>query len=41
MKLEESLGVYFQNPKGISTEPTEERFNENVRQDNLIRELYK
>jgi glycosyltransferase involved in cell wall biosynthesis len=41
MKLEESLGVYFQNPKGVSTEPTEERFNENVRQDNLIRDLYK
>jgi len=41
MKLEETLGVYFNNPKGVSSEPTPERFNENLRQDTLIREMYK
>jgi len=40
LKLEESLGVYYRNPEGVSTRPDLDRHVEHVRQDNLIREMY-
>jgi len=37
-KVEEALGVYYHNPKGVSTDP--ENNKEHIRQDTLIRQLY-
>lgn len=39
-KMDEFLGVYYQNPKGVSTEPDPERHNQHVMQDMSIREIY-
>ena len=40
LQIEECLGVYYQNPKGVSSEPSQERLDENIRQDTIIREMY-
>lgn len=41
LKTPDYLGVYYSNPEGISSAPTSERYNENIRQDTLIRQTYK
>tara|TARA_R110002012_G_scaffold106985_1_gene248563 strand:+ start:48 stop:746 length:699 start_codon:yes stop_codon:yes gene_type:complete len=39
-KIDEFLGVYYQNPEGVSTSPDAERHSQHVQQDNIIRTLY-
>ena len=39
-KMEEFLGVYYQNPEGVSTKPDPERHNLHVSQDTTIRRMY-
>lgn len=39
-KVDDTMGVYFKNPVGVSTTPNIDRHIEHVRQDNLIREMY-
>jgi glycosyltransferase involved in cell wall biosynthesis len=40
LKIEEPLGVYYNNPRGISTAQNLERITEHFRQDGLIRSTY-
>lgn len=39
-KIDEPIGVYYENPQGTSTQQTAERYTENVRQDTAIRQRY-
>lgn len=41
VKVREVIGSYFYNPEGMSTNRESEHWQEHVRQDTLIRQLYK
>lgn len=40
LKIDEPLGVYYNNPEGTSTKNDQERINQHITEDNLIRSTY-
>ena len=40
LKTNEILGVYFNNPEGVSTQNTEQRLSRHIQEDNAIRSKY-
>ena len=40
LKIDEPLGVYYNNPEGMSTQNDQERINQHIAEDNLIRSTY-
>lgn len=41
LKIDEPLGVYYHNPKGVSSSNDSERFTQHIKEDTLIRDKYR